>query len=123
MVNEAFSRMKKTVSIEFYPWARALSMVASGTADGLFTIKKNPEREISMLFPRKPLISQDYVFFVRKNSAVQFNGDFSSLAKARIGIVNATAYGPRFDEAAKSGQFKALDRANNFGHGVHWIFS
>lgn len=114
IVREAFSRMGKTVSIEFYPWARMLNMLVHGDADGLFTIKKTPEREATMLYPKTPLIVQEYVFFVRKNSPIRFNGDYASLGKASIGVVNATSYGARFDEAAKAGQFGSLDPAPTY---------
>ena len=114
IVKEAFARIGKPIAIEFYPWKRSLSMLAEGKVDGLFTIKKTLEREASMLFPRKALISQDYVFFVRKGSKIQFNGNFVSLADASIGVVNATSYGANFDEAAQSGRFKKLDIANNY---------
>lgn len=114
IVKEAFTRIGRPITIEFYPWGRSLSMLAEGEADGLFTIKKTSERETTMLFPHKPLISQDYVFFVRKGSKTQFNGDFSSLANASIGVVNATSYGAHFDEAAQSGRFKKLDAAHNY---------
>ncbi|MBS1157517.1 MAG: hypothetical protein H6R07_3441 [Proteobacteria bacterium] len=114
IVNEVFLRLGKPISIEFYPWVRALKMIDDGTADGLFTIKKTPERETSMLFPIKPLLSQDYVFFALKDSKFQFDGHFSSIAGARIGVVHTVSYGARFDEAVRKGEIKSLDPANNY---------
>ena len=114
VVTEAFERMGKTVSIEFFPWGRMLNMLATGEADGLFTIKKTPERESSMRYSAKPLIVQDYVFFVKKGSATRFDGDFAALRSASIGVVTATSYGARFDEAAKAGLFRILDPAPTY---------
>lgn len=41
VVREAFGRLGYHVAIEMLPWSRSLDMVNRGTADGLFTIKKN----------------------------------------------------------------------------------
>lgn len=114
IVKEAFARMQRPVLIEFYPFARGVKMISEGVADGLFTIKKTPERTASMLFPQRPLFSQDYVFFTLKNSGFHFDGHFSSIADARIGVVNATHYGDRFGDAVKSGEFKHLDSASDY---------
>lgn len=114
IVKEAFARMEQPISIELYPWARIVKMTEDGRADGLFTIKKTPARSTTMLFPQKPLLNQDYVFFVLKDSKFQFDGQFSSIADARIGVVYATSYGPRFDNALRRGELKKLDPANNY---------
>ncbi|WP_177187867.1 substrate-binding periplasmic protein [Formivibrio citricus] len=113
IVRTAFSRIGQPVKFEFYPFARGLNMVLNGEADGFFSIKKTPERESSLLFPKKALINQDYVFFVRKDSKWRFNGSLDSLADARIGVVHATSYGNRFDSAVQAGRFKKLDPASN----------
>jgi polar amino acid transport system substrate-binding protein len=109
IVKTAFARMGKPIAITFYPITRGQYMLLNGGADAFFSIKKTPEREQSMLFPQKPLISQDYVFFVRKGSPWRFNGNFNSLAEARIGVVGTTSYGSRFDSAREADTFKRLD--------------
>lgn len=114
IVNEVFSRMEKRIQIDIYPWSRSLYMLDTGQADALFTIKKTPERETAMMFPKESLISQDYVFFKRKESSFSFDGNYASIAEASIGIVQDTSYGARFDEAAKQGRFKRLDSAVNY---------
>lgn len=116
IVREAFRRSGQAVKIDFYPWSRGLSMVSSGQADALFTIKKTPEREQNLLFPAEALLSQDYVFFVRKDSPLRFNGDYASIAAARLGIVRNTSYGARFDAALQQGVFQRLEAANDYLH-------
>lgn len=111
IVNAAFSRIGRSIKIEFYPIARGQYRLLSGEADAFFSIKKTSEREQSMLFTQKSLISQDYLFFVRKDSRWKFDGRFDSLADARIGVVSATSYGSRFDKAAQAGRFRLLDAA------------
>lgn len=113
IVVEAFQRMKVPVRIVFYPLARGLAMLESGQADGIFTVKKNPERESKFLFPTRPLLTQEYVIFVRKNSGIAFNGDITSLENVSLGILNRAYYGPVFDAALQAGIFKKLDIANS----------
>ena len=81
----------------------------NGQADAFFSIKKTLEREQTMLFTQRALMSQDYVFFVRKGTSRRFTGRFDSLADVRIGVVSATSYGSRFDAAVQAGAFKRLE--------------
>jgi polar amino acid transport system substrate-binding protein len=113
-VTEIFSRIGITLKIAFYPAARGLKMVSDGDADAFFTLKKNAERETTMLFPKEPLIRQDFVLFVLKDSKVSFNGNLSEMKNVNIGVVNKTSYGSLFDSAVKKGEFKKLDIAQNF---------
>ncbi len=116
LVREAFRRMGRPIEITFYPWSRSLALLEAGEASALFSIKKTAEREAKFRYPRETLFSQDYVFFVRKNSGVHFDGNYASLAKARIGIVRNNSYGTRFDEAAKRKTFFRLEVAYDYEH-------
>jgi polar amino acid transport system substrate-binding protein len=114
LVREAFARMGRRVSIEFYPLNRGLKLLEAGEVSGFFSIKKTPERMAKLVFPHKPLIRQDYVFFVRKGSRVRFNGDFTALAGATIGVVMSTSYGQRFDDAVARGAFAKLESTTSY---------
>lgn len=114
LVREAFARMKRPVVIEFYPWSRSVRLLEADAIDGLFTIKKTPERMSRLIYPNKSLIRQDYVFFVRKDSRVRFRGDFSDLSAATIGVVMSTSYGQRFDDAAARGVFARTVSASSY---------
>jgi polar amino acid transport system substrate-binding protein len=109
IVRTAFARMGHPIVIEFYPITRGQYRLLNGEADAFFSIKKTEEREQSMLFPQKPLMRQEYVFFVRKGSPWRFNGNFNSVAEASIGVVGTTSYGSRFDSARQTNTFKRLD--------------
>ena len=109
IVETAFARIGRPIQIEFFPIARGQLRLLNGQADAFFSIKKTPEREQTMLFAQKPLMSQDYVFFVRKGSRRHFDGHFASLAGASIGVVSATSYGSRFDAAVQAGAFLRLE--------------
>lgn len=112
VVNEVFRRMGKPLTVEFFPVTRSLVMVEAGSVDGFFTVKKTPEREHTLRFPREPLLSQDFVFFVRKDSHFRFDGDYASIANARIGVVNNMSYGGRFDAARRQGVFPRLESSH-----------
>ncbi|WP_316675807.1 transporter substrate-binding domain-containing protein [uncultured Tolumonas sp.] len=114
IVNEIFTRMNIPITYHFLPWTRSLHLLETKQVDALFTIKKTKEREATMLFPKEPLISQDYVFFVKKKSNVVFDGNYSSLANLRIGVVDKTSYGNKFDTAVANNVFKRLDSAPNY---------
>ncbi|WP_026259383.1 substrate-binding periplasmic protein [Uliginosibacterium gangwonense] len=114
LVREVFARMNRQINIEFYPWVRATALVEAGVADAIFTIKPTPQREAYMIFPRESILAQDYVFFIRKDSPYRFNGDFQSLATARIGVVLHTSYSSRFDTAAAQGVFNRIDAASSY---------
>ena len=109
IVRTAFSRIGRPIKTELFPVARGQIRLLSGDADAYFSIKKTPERERDMLFPQKTLMTQDYVFFVNKNSRWRFSGSFDSLDNAFIGVVIATSYGSRFDAAVKAGTFRKLE--------------
>ena len=112
IVNTAFSRIGQPIMIEFFPVARGQIRVLNGEADGYFSIKKTPERVQDMLFTQKALMTQDYVFFVRKDSGWRFTGSFDSLENARIGVVIATSYGSRFDDAVRAGTLAKPEQVN-----------
>jgi polar amino acid transport system substrate-binding protein len=114
VVREIFFRLGRTIKIEFFPASRGMAMLSSGDVDAMFTLKKNAERENTMLFPKQPLIRQDFVFFVLKDSKVAYNGDLSTMSNIRIGVVNQTSYGTKFDTAVKNGKIVKLEISQSF---------
>lgn len=113
LVRAAFARISQPVSIVIYPIARGQAKLLRGEVDAFFSIKDTPERRQRMLFPHEPLYSQTFVWFMRKETPLQFDGRLESLAFARIGIVDKTSYGARLDAAFKSGLFPHLDRVSD----------
>lgn len=113
IVNTAFSRIGQSIKIEFFPVARGQIRLLNGEADGYFSIKKTPERERDMLFTLNALMTQDYVFFVRKDSRWDFTGSFDSLDNAIIGVVIATSYGSRFDNAVRAGTLRKPEQVTS----------
>lgn len=118
IVRMAFARAGYPVAIEGVPILRGRALMIAGSVDGYFSIKANAERRRTMRFPLQPLLLQDTVIFVRRDAALHFNGHFSSLADARIGVVSNVSYGARFDRALRAGRFRQVDYAVD--HGVNF---
>ena len=111
VVTEAFRRMDTPVDIHLYPLGRNLLMVDAGEVDGMFTVKKTPERLVAYAFSKQPLLTQEYVIFVARDSKLSFDGRLDTLAKQLIGVVRNTSYGAVFDTAVRNRTLKRLDTA------------
>ncbi|WP_374580717.1 substrate-binding periplasmic protein [Pseudoduganella sp.] len=103
---------------ELYPWARAQALVAQGKADILVGPYKTFERQQIIAFSRLPFYQDQMVFYVRKGSGLEWNGDFTALADRRIAIVNGWAYGAAFDKARPQ---LRLDIVNSVDSGLKML--
>jgi polar amino acid transport system substrate-binding protein len=99
LVGAVFARMGHTVSVEIYPWARALALVRQGQRDCVFTIFHTAEREGFLDFSRESILPQIIYFYGQRSGATAFNGDLAALAGSRVGTVLSVNYGARFDTA------------------------
>ncbi|WP_108650859.1 substrate-binding periplasmic protein [Dongshaea marina] len=113
LVLEALKRSGHSATIKIHPWVRSLKQVESGSADAIFTIYKNPDREKFADFSNEVLIPQTVSFFSKKDSNFKYNGNLESVSKYKIGVVRGVSYGKIFDDAVKSGQLKSIDESNN----------
>lgn len=113
VIHEAFKRSGHSVEIAIMPWARCLAEVKAGKIDGIFSVYRTPERQEFLTYADEVLITQVQAFFVRKDSTISFDGDLTKLSGLRIGIINATSYGPRLDAALRTGTFKNVDAADS----------
>lgn len=113
IVQEAFQRAGLVVDIQIMPWARCLADVRAGKVDGIFSVYQTRERKEFLTYTDEVLITQVQAFFVRKDSAITFDGDLGKLAGLRIGVINQTSYGPRLDAALEAGLFKTVDVGNS----------
>jgi len=110
LVKEVFQRMNQPVDIELLLWDEALEKIKKGTADGIFTIYKTPDREEYTNFSAEILIPQIVSLFVLQDSNINFNGDLSELGDHRFGIVNEVSYGSMMDQAIDEGIINNLER-------------
>jgi len=99
LIREAFRRMQQPVTIEFVPFARALEMVKTGDADGVFPFAFSEERKVFASFSSEKLIIDPGSLFVRADSPIVFDGDYAKLAPYTIGMQRGTSHGPAFMQA------------------------
>lgn len=111
-------RLGHRVIFELYPWSRAQALVAQGKADILVGPYKTFERQQLMAFSKLPFYQDQMVFYVRKGTGTEWNGDYATLADKRIAIVNGWAYGAAFDRARPQ---LRLDIVNSVDSGLKMV--
>ncbi len=102
IVEEAFRRIDQPINIIFLPWARALHEMKQGQSDGLFTVIKNPEREVFLDYTKEALMYQAVSLYVTKDSPIRFSGDLQSMSNYRFGVVRKFNYGSVWRAALKN---------------------
>lgn len=110
VVKKVMHNLGHQVSIQPFPWTRALKMVRNGEAHAIFTAYKSPEREVFLDYSREVLFPQSVYFFKKRTGKASFDGDFSALSSKRIGVVSTISYGQVFEIHKPVLQ---LDRASN----------
>ena len=98
-----FQRMGYSVAISIFPWARALDMVKKGEADGIFLIYKNPERaQLWLDYPSEPVLIDIQSLDTLTDSAINYQGDLTTLSQYNIGTIRDYDYGADFMAAIKN---------------------
>ncbi len=116
VLKEAFSRMRQEIRITFLPFARAIEMVKSGEADGIFPFALSEERKTFVRFPSEILLTDPGALFVRADSSIVFSGDYGALRNYTFGIQRGTSHGPVFTQALDTYAIKvdlAADQVQN----------
>ncbi|MBN2651803.1 MAG: transporter substrate-binding domain-containing protein [Spirochaetales bacterium] len=80
-------------TIVSYPWKRALTMIETNNAHGLFSANYTEDRTKFAWYPSESLIDSPWVIFGKKNST--YTG-FESLKGKRIGTVRGYSYTAEF---------------------------
>lgn len=97
IVLSALKRAGVTATVSYYPWERSRYMVETGEADAVFPAFKNPQRENIFVYPQELTIHHVISLYVKKDSALDFDGDITLLREKRIGTVSTISYGLIFD--------------------------
>lgn len=113
LLEEAFRRCHRDITIEILPWARALAEAQAGRADAVFSALKTPEREAALAFSREPLVTLNSSLFARRDKTIRYRGELSELSGYTIGILNGTSSGAAFDGAVRSRLLSHVDSAND----------
>lgn len=112
LIKAAFGRMNRPVKVEFVPFARAIELVKSGEADGVFPFALSEERKGFAHFSSEKLIIDPGSLFVRADSTLSFDGDYARLTPYVIGMQRGTSHGPAFMQALQTYNIKT-DLAEN----------
>lgn len=87
--------------IHAYPWKRALLMLETGQADGLFSANYAENRLAFAKYPPIPLTESPWVIWVRKNTGMEYTS-LSDLQGRRVGVVAGYSYTPEFWKVLRS---------------------
>ena len=102
----AFKHAGYDVTVEFMPWARALSEVEAGRRDGLLGAWYSAERVKAMAFS-EPLLDNEIGFFAKRSSGIA-TATLDKAKSYRIGTVRGYANPPEFEAAQLT-----VEEANN----------
>ncbi len=93
VLREVLKELKIPSRIVKYPWERCIQMIKDKTADAIFTLNRNAEREEFMYFPETSLAYSPTVFFTLKGRETNINySTFDDLKGLRIGVVRGYSY-------------------------------
>lgn len=106
LTREAIRRMGYNVTITPYSWTRAVEMVQTGQAHGIFSLFRSAERETWGVFPKEPVFIDRQYFYGIPGTVIQYDGTIGSLTNYTIGITRGYSYGDAFDEAVKNGTLR-----------------
>lgn len=96
LITVAFHTQGYKTIYKWVPWARGLKKAKTGEYDGLCQGWHRKDREKWFIFS-SPYAASEVVFFKRKKTKIDFNGDYSRLRSFRIGTVRGYANPPEFD--------------------------
>jgi polar amino acid transport system substrate-binding protein len=109
---EAFAGSGLSVTYHARPWARCFEETRTGDADGLFAIYRTAEREKQFLFSNEPIYLDREHVFVRRGEPFDAAHWRDLLRGKRIGIVNGSYHGRRYEEAVEQNLFGAIETVN-----------
>ncbi len=107
--------------IRILPWARALSMVENGSADGIIGPYKTPTREKFIDFSESEIYRDHMVFLCRagaSDATEKWRGRFSDLQDRKVITVRGWAYGAGFDDARSRLE---IIETNSFAQGLQML--
>ncbi|MDV7339175.1 transporter substrate-binding domain-containing protein [Terasakiella sp. A23] len=113
LVREISRRLGLKAEITILPWARSLSAVKSGKADGIFTIFRTPEREKFLNYVDEVLVQQDVSLFVRYQSLFFKPEEVAETPDVLIGLRRAVNYGAWFSKQIDQKKWHNISYANS----------
>lgn len=102
IVEAVFASIGHTVTVEVFPWSRAMALVQLGQRDCVFTIFHTAERARTLDFSKESIIPQVIYFYARNDGSASFDGNVQALAGRPVGTVLGINYGPKFEAVRAS---------------------
>jgi len=88
LVENVFQKMNVKYSIKIYPFKRALRLVESGDLHGIYIVGKHKKRTAIYHYPKEPLVTTNFIWFIRKEDKGKINfHSFDDLKGKRIGTI------------------------------------
>lgn len=100
LINAVAAQINQPVEFQSVPWSRALKMIRYGKADAITYISKNSERSHYVDFLPGNIISHSVHYLLANKDnfyARHYQGDFTELKGAIIGVQRGYSYGETFD--------------------------
>lgn len=114
LLQQALAGAGYRVDFHIRPWVRCFDETRTGAVDGMFALYRNPERERLYLFSDVPLdVAGEYIY-VRRGRSLDTAHWTEVLRGKRVGIVNGTWHGRRFQEAEDRHLFAAVESVNSY---------
>lgn len=95
-IKEVCKRLGYRPRFVFAPWARALKLVKTGKVDGIFSIRKNKDREAFLSYTSSLVAKAEDRIFSLKGRLPPIQ-NLEDLKKFSIGVVKGYSYGNQFD--------------------------
>lgn len=95
-------RLGYDIEISFVPFKRALKMMENGSADGLIGPYKSVNREQYMHYTQQHIYEDQIYFYGKKESEIQWGGDFSLLKGQAVAVVLGWFLGAEFERHRNS---------------------
>ena len=98
IVREALKTQGYDLTIEIYPWARAVQSVKEGQKDIVPGIWHTQERENLMHLSQSYAVNE-VKFVVARDSKIEYSGFLDSLTGKQIGVIREYGYGEEFNNS------------------------
>ena len=102
VIDQVMTRMGVRITLEEYPWKRAMQYVYAGRYDGIFTAFYSKDRAQYCHYPSEGLSQVSFVMVIRKSDRNRLSYDsFDDLDGKYVGLVRGSHYPEPFMAALK----------------------
>ncbi|MFH2100160.1 MAG: transporter substrate-binding domain-containing protein, partial [Pseudomonadota bacterium] len=86
-----------------FPWKRCVMMYERGEVDAVYLISRTQDREAFLHFPKTPICTSTYVFFIRRQDLGRLKfGSYEDLVGQSVGVTSGYAYSESFWDGVKN---------------------